>query len=142
VAAGPAAAGYSGTSLVKKLGIKEGMKAVLLDAPEGFDETLGALPSGVTPARRLGGAGQADVVLVFVTERQALERRLAALRRAIQPAGMVWVCWPKRAAKIVTDMSEDVVREIVLPTGLVDVKVCAVDATWSGLKIVIRKELR
>jgi hypothetical protein len=137
-----ASAGYSGTPLVKKLGLKPGMRAVVVDAPEGFEEgTLLGVPEGVEVVRRLGGRGK-DIVLVFVTERKVLERRVAALRAAIEPAGMVWVCWPKKASGVKTDITEDVVRDVVLPTGLVDVKVCAVDATWSGLKVVVRKELR
>jgi Protein of unknown function (DUF3052) len=133
-------AGYSGTPLPRKLGFKPGMKAALLGAPDGFDATLGALPDGVAVARRLGGSK--DLVVVFVTERADLARRVEALRRAIAPDGMVWVAWPKKASKVPTDMTEDVVRDVALPAGLVDVKVCAIDATWSGLKLVIRRELR
>lgn len=133
-------AGYSGTPLPRKLGFKPGMRAALLRAPEGFDATLGELPDGVVVTPRLGGAK--DLVIVFVTERADLARRVEALRRAIAPDGMVWVAWPKKASKVPTDLTEDVVRDVVLPTGLVDVKVCAIDATWSGLKLVIRKELR
>jgi hypothetical protein len=136
----PTAAGYSGTPLVDKLGFRPRMRAALLDAPAGFDATLGDLPEGVSVARRLGGSK--DMVIVFVTRRTALVRRLEGLRRAIAPDGMAWVAWPKKASGVITDMSEDVVREVALPTGLVDVKVCAIDATWSGLKLVIRKELR
>lgn len=125
-------AGYSGKALPDKLGVKPGMKLAVLGAPEGFD---------VGPATsRLGGSK--DMVIVFVTARRELERRLDALRRAIAPDGMVWVAWPKKASKVATDVTEDVVRDVVLPAGLVDVKVCAIDATWSGLKVVIRKELR
>jgi hypothetical protein len=134
-------AGYSGTPLVQKLGFKPGMKVAVLGAPEGFGETLGELPDGVAVATRLGPASK-DMVIVFVTERVALQRRLDALRTAIAPDGMVWVAWPKKASGVTTDITEDVVREVVLPVGLVDVKVCAIDATWSGLKLVIRKELR
>jgi hypothetical protein len=129
--------GYSGTPLVKKLGVKEGMRIAVLDAPEGFGLDL---PEGVSVARRLGGSK--DMVIVFVAARRVLERRLDALRRAIAPDGMVWVAWPKKVSKVPTDVTEDVVREVVLPAGLVDVKVCAIDETWSGLKVVIRKELR
>ena len=86
--------------------------------------------------------GPLDLVVCFVTERRVLERRLDALRGAIAPDGMLWVAWPKNASKVATDMTEDVVREVVLPTGLVDMKVCAIDETWSGLRLVIRKELR
>jgi hypothetical protein len=135
-----AAAGYSGTPLVAKLGFAEGMRAAILGAPEGFDATLGALPGGVALARRL--TGPRDLVLVFVTRRAQLVRRLPALRAAIAPDGMVWVAWPKRASGVATDVTEDVVREVALPTGLVDVKVCAIDGTWSGLKLVIRRALR
>jgi hypothetical protein len=130
-------AGYSGTPLISKLGVKDGMRIAVLDAPEGFALDL---PDGAATSARLGGSK--DMVIVFVKERRALERRLDALRRAIAPDGMVWVAWPKKASKVPTDVTEDVVREVVLPTGLVDVKVCAIDETWSGLKVVIRKELR
>jgi hypothetical protein len=135
------AAGYSGTPLVKKLGVKPGMRVAVLGAPEGFlEDTLGAVPDDVAVSARLGG--RKDMVIFFTTQRARLEGKLEALRAAIAPDGMVWVAWPKKAAKVATDMTEDVVRAVVLPTGLVDVKVCAIDATWSGLKIVIRKELR
>jgi hypothetical protein len=131
-----AAAGYSGTPLERKLGFKPGMTAVMLDAPDGLELEL----DGVTVKRAL--RGHADIVLCFVTARARLERRAARLRTAIAPDGMVWACWPKKASKVATDMTEDVVRAVLLPTGLVDVKVAAVDATWSGLKLVVRKELR
>ena len=133
------AAGYSGTPLPRKLGFKPGDTAAFLDAPGEIDELLEDL-DGVTVKRSL--RGRADVVLCFVTARRDLERRAARLREAIAPDGMVWVCWPKKASKVPTDMTEDVVREVLLPTGLVDVKVAAVDATWSGLKLVVRRELR
>jgi hypothetical protein len=132
-------AGYSATTLPRKLGFKPGTTAVYLDAPEHLDALLGEL-DGVTVKRSL--RGHADLVLCFVTQRRALERRAARLREAIAPDGMVWVCWPKRASKVATDVTEDVVREVLLPTGLVDVKVAAVDETWSGLKLVVRRELR
>jgi hypothetical protein len=134
-----ATAGYSGTPLPRKLGFKPGMTAVFLDAPDHLGELLGEL-GGVAVKRSL--RGHADVVLCFVTQRRDLERRAARLREAVAPDGMVWVCWPKKAAKVETDMTEDVVREVLLPTGLVDTKVAAVDETWSGLKLVVRKELR
>jgi hypothetical protein len=133
-------AGYSGTPLPKKLGFKPGMAAAILGAPDGFDATLGELPDGVKVATRLGG--HKDLVIVFLTERAELARRVDALKRAIAPDGTVWVAWPKKASKMPTDITEDVVRDVVLPTGLVDVKVAAIDATWSGLKLVIRRELR
>jgi hypothetical protein len=134
-----ATAGYSGTPLPKKLGFKPGMTAAFLDAPEQFDGLLGDL-EGVAVKRSLRGG--ADIVLCFVTARRELERRAGRLREAIAPDGMVWVCWPKRAAKVPTDITEDVVRDVLLPTGLVDVKVAAVDETWSGLKLVVRRGLR
>jgi hypothetical protein len=134
-----AAAGYSPTPLPRKLGFKSGMTAVYLDAPEHLDELLGEL-EGVTVKRSL--RGRADLVMCFVTRRRELERRAARLREAVAPDGMVWVCWPKKASKVDTDMTEDVVREVLLPTGLVDTKVAAVDETWSGLKLVVRVELR
>jgi hypothetical protein len=134
-----ATAGYSGTPLPRKLGFKPGMTAAFLDAPAGLEALLGEL-EGVTVKRSL--PWRADIVLCFVTARRALERRAARLRAAIAPDGMVWVCWPKRASKVATDMTEDVVREVLLPTGLVDVKVAAVDETWSGLKLMVRRELR
>ncbi len=132
--------GYSGRPLAAKLGIKPETTLVVLDPPEDLATILGELPAGVTLRRRL--RGPAELVLVFVTRRAQLDRRVLALKAAIAPAGMVWVCWPKRAAKVPTDMTEDVVREVALPVGLVDVKVCAVSDIWSGLKLVVRRELR
>jgi hypothetical protein len=135
-------AGYSGTPLPRKLGIRPGHRLVLLDAPDGFDATLADLPAGVTVHRDLAGAEPADVVVLFVTERHELARRLDGVRRRMARDGGFWVAWPKKAAKVPTDMTEDVVREVALPTGLVDNKVCAIDAVWSGLRLVIRRELR
>jgi hypothetical protein len=134
-----AAAGYSATPLPAKLGFKPGMTAVYLDAPDHLDELLGEL-DGVTVKRAL--RGHADLVLCFITQRRDLERRAVKLRQAVAPDGMVWVCWPKKASKVPTDIVENVVRDVLLPTGLVDIKVAAVDETWSGLKLVVRKELR
>ena len=130
-------AGYSGTPLPRKLGIKPGHKLLLLGAPDGFaEETLGELPEDVTIGRR--AAGKADVLVSFHTERRDFERRLPALRAAMVPAAGLWIAWPKKASKVPTDITEDVVREVALPTGLVDNKVVAIDATWSGLRLVIR----
>jgi hypothetical protein len=134
------AAGYSGTALVRKLGFKPGMRAHLVGAPVDLGALLGELPDGVRVLAR--PADGLDIVLLFVRERRELERRLPALQAKLDRAGMVWVAWPKRASKVPTDMTEDVVRDVALPRGLVDVKVCAIDATWSGLKLVIRRELR
>ena len=131
-------AGYSGTPLPKKLGIKPGHRLMLLAAPGGFD--LGELPEDVTVLRR--ARGKADVIVSFHTARAGLARRMPALRNAMEPAAGLWIAWPKRASKVPTDLTEDVVRELALPLGLVDVKVCAVDATWSGLKLVVRREQR
>lgn len=133
-------AGYSGTPLPRKLGIGPGIRLALLGAPDGIDETLGELPEGVRVARP--GRGHADVLLFFTKERAALERRIATLERRIEPDGGLWVAWPKRASGVPTDMTEDVVREVALPRGLVDNKVCAIDETWSGLRLVVRRELR
>jgi len=134
------AVGYSGTPLAKKLGFAPDMSVVLLDAPPNLSELLGELPSGVKVSRRLTHG--ADIVLIFVEYAADLSRKVLALKSAVAPDGMVWVAWPKRASKMPTDLTEDVIRDIVLPTGMVDVKVCAIDATWSGLKLVIRKALR
>jgi hypothetical protein len=137
-------AGYSGTPLPKKLGIKEGHTIELLDAPVGFDETLGVdgpdFPGGVEIRRSAGD--RADVIVAFTTRRASFEAGIDELGKRIRPAGGLWIAWPKKAAKTDTDMTEDVVREIALPRGLVDNKVCAIDAKWSGLRLVWRKELR
>ena len=133
-------AGYSGTPLPAKLGMKAGTTVAWVNAPDNFRALLEPLPCGVRVKTR--AAGPLDVMVVFVTRRADLVRRLPALRRAIAPAGGGWVAWPKRSSGVATDITEDVVREVALPTGLVDVKVCAIDETWSGLKLVIRKELR
>jgi hypothetical protein len=129
-------AGYSGTPLVKKLGIKPGATLGLIGAPEDFDATLGQLPDGVAVRRRL--RGQLDVIVAFYMDRAALERRLPALRGALQPAGGLWIAWPKRASGIASDLSDNVVRELGLAAGLVDNKVCAIDEVWSGLRLVFR----
>jgi hypothetical protein len=129
-------AGYSGTPLVKKLGIKPGATLGLIGAPDDFDRTLGELPDDVAVRRRL--QGRLDVIVAFYVERSALERRLPALRDALEPSGGLWIAWPKRASGVTTDVSETVVRELGLAAGLVDNKVCAIDAVWSGLRLVYR----
>lgn len=131
-------AGYSGTPLPKKLGIKEGSRVTLLHAPAGF--ALGDLPEGATVTERLGKSH--DVIVAFVDARSHFEKAIPLLEKAIFPDGAIWIAWPKKASKLPTDMTEDVVREVALPRGLVDNKVCAIDDTWSGLRIVWRKELR
>jgi hypothetical protein len=128
-------AGYSGTPLARKLGFKEGMRVVYVNPPDGF------AVDGIADVRARVGKGT-DLVVFFTKERRELERRLGALRRAIEPDGMLWVAWPKRASGVRTDMTEDVVRDVALPTGLVDTKVCAIDDVWSGLRLVVRKALR
>lgn len=132
--------GYSGTPLPQKLGIKPGHRLLLLGAPDGFDVTLGELPPDVTV--RTVARGTADVVVLFTTKRALLEARIDALGAAVFPDGAIWVAWPKKASKVPTDMTEDVVREVCLPRGLVDNKVCAIDETWSGLRVVHRVERR
>jgi hypothetical protein len=128
--------GYSGTPLAKKLGIGEGARVAFLQAPGGFDDTVSPLPGGVEVGREAEPG--VDVVVFFTRARRELERRIEELRAAIHPAGGLWVAWPKRSSGIESDMSEDVVREVALPLGLVDNKVCAIDETWSGLRLVVR----
>ncbi len=135
-------AGYSGTPLAQKLGIKVGARVALLQAPVDFSATLAGLPDGVALTSTLSGKGLLDVVVLFVTRRRELERQLPVVRRRMQPAAGFWVAWPKRASKVPTDVTEDVVRDVALPTGLVDNKVCAIDEIWSGLRLVIRRENR
>ena len=132
--------GYSGTPLAQKLGITPESRLALLGAPPGFDDELAPLPAGVRVLRRL--APNLDVAVLFVTERRDLERRFPAVAASITPAGGFWVAWPKRASKVPTDLTEDVLREVGLPQGLVDNKVCAVTDVWSGLRVVWRLENR
>ena len=131
-----APAGYSGTPLPRKLGIKPGARLALIGAPEAFDRTLGELPDGVRVGRT--ARGPLDVVVAFFSHRAALERRLPALRSALDLAGGLWVAWPKRASGVATDLTEGAVREVGLASGLVDNKVCAIDEVWSGLRFVYR----
>ena len=133
-------AGYSGTPLAKKLGIKDGHRVAFPSAPDDFADVLGELPAGVQVKAR--AAGPLDVIVFFTQRRAELERRLPALRRALDPAGGLWIAWPKKSSGVATDLDQAVVMEVGLATGLVDNKVCAIDETWSGLRLVIRKELR
>jgi hypothetical protein len=133
-------AGYSGTPLAKKLGIAAGARVAALEAPPGYEALLAPLPEGVAFESR-PGAGT-DVAHLFVREREDLARQLETLRGRLRPDAVLWISWPKKAAKIPATVTEDVIRELALPLGFVDVKVCAVDATWSGLKLVVRKALR
>lgn len=130
-------AGYSGTPLVRKLGVKLDARIALIGAPDGFDATLGELPPGVDVRRRLGGP-PFDVIVAFFARRSELERRLTALAGALDPAGGLWIAWPKRASGVATDLDDVVVRDLGLAAGLVDNKVCAVDQVWSGLRLVYR----
>jgi len=133
-------AGYSGTPLTRKLGLKPGNRVSLLGAPAGFRKLLDPVPDGVKFTTSFDKA--ANVVHLFTTSRKELAKVLANCRKSLAPDAMTWVSWPKKSAKVPTDITEDVIRELALPLGLVDVKVCAVDETWSGLKLVLRKELR
>lgn len=136
----PTPAGYSGTPLVKKLGLQEGMTWYLANFPDNYGDLLGKLPANLITKQRL--QGRIDFIHVFVNQTSDLADLLPKYLTCLTPDGMIWVSWPKKASKVPTDISEDVIRKIALPLGLVDVKVCAVDDVWSGLKLVIRKELR
>jgi hypothetical protein len=134
-------AGYSGTPLSKKLGIKEGTRVGLLGAPPTFDRTaLEPRPGGVTFAT--AAKGTFDVIVSFHTERAELQRRIPTLLDVLDVDGGLWIAWPKRASKVPTDITEDVLRDVWLPLGLVDNKVCAVDEVWSGLRLCWRREHR
>jgi hypothetical protein len=134
------AAGYSHRSLVEKLGIKPGQRIAILNAPRGYRATLGTLPPGVRVAAVARGV--LPFIHFFTPNRDELEARLPALLRALTPDGALWVSWPKKASGVATDITEDVVRAVALPTGLVDVKVAAIDDVWSGLKLVRRLKNR
>ena len=131
-------AGYSGTPLAKKVGVKPGARALVIgappDAPTLFEDGVQVM---------LRAADDLDAIVLFVTERRVLDRRLPELRRRLAPTGMLWVAWPKRASGVVTDVTEDVIRDFAVgETDLVDVKVIAIDATWSGLKLMVRRTAR
>lgn len=132
--------GYSGTPLAQKLGIKAGFEVWTVDAPDGFVDLLEPLPDGatVTAATR----PEVDMAIVFATTRTEMENRFVAAMRRVGPDGAIWVAWPKRSSGVPTNLSGDVMRELFLPTGMVDNKVCAMDSTWSGLRFVVRKENR
>ena len=132
-------AGYSGKPLAKKLGIAEGHSVVTRHAPSDYEQLLQPIPGSVTFGVKISKS--TDNVHVFTSKRSMLEKELTALRTAIKPDGVVWVSWPKKASKVPTDVTEDVIRDVCLPLGFVDVKVCAVSDIWSGLKLVIRKAL-
>jgi hypothetical protein len=136
------AAGYSGTPLPRKLGIKEDFRVALVGVPDGFGRELEPLPDRVRLVRRLPGDVQVDLALLFVTTRRDLARRFPEVGTHLPPAGALWVAWPKRSSGVASDLTEDVLREVCLPLGWVDTKVCAVTDVWSGLKFVLRKENR
>jgi hypothetical protein len=133
-------AGYSGTPLAKKLGIGTDCRVWLAKGPANYKTLLAPLPDGVTFVAKPTAA--IDVAHVFTTAKRELEKTLRVLRSVLKPDAAVWVSWPKKSSKTPTDITEDVIREVALPMGFVDIKVCAVDDTWSGLKLVVRKELR
>jgi hypothetical protein len=137
---GGAMAGYSDTALVKKLGIKEGFKILLVKAPAQYQALLAPLPASVRFTSTANSA--TNLVHAFATERGALARLLNTLRKKLAPEAAIWVSWPKKSSKVPTDITEDAIREIALPLGFVDIKVCAVTEVWSGLKLVVRRELR
>ncbi len=136
---GAAAAGYSGRALWQKLGLKPGLRILVLDSPRDYAELVG-LPPG--ELQLVGPRAAFDLVHLFVSRRERLEAALQRLSARLPHDGVLWVSWPKKASKVPTDISEDTIREVALPPGLVDIKVCAVDEVWSGLKLVWRREYR
>jgi hypothetical protein len=140
-------AGYSGTPLPKKLGIKDGRTVAVVGAPKGLATLLAPLPPGASVTRLDGGSGarkpgSVPLVLFFTTSRADLQARFRALAALLPPDGNIWIAWPKRTSKVPTDLTEDVLREVILPTGYVDTKVCAIDDTWSGLRFTLRRDRR
>ena len=133
-------AGYSGTPLPQKLGIKPGLSVVTINAPPDYRRLLGPIPENVTFSHRL--KADSAFVHVFTKKSSELEKTLSVLREKIADTGTVWVSWPKKSSGVPADVTEDVVRAVALPLGFVDVKVCAIDETWSGLKLMIRRENR
>jgi hypothetical protein len=133
-------AGYSGTPLPQKLGIKPGLSVVTINTPTNYRRLLGTIPEGVTFFDRL--KPESSFVHVFIKRRSELEKKLSILREKIADTGTIWVSWPKRSSGVSTDVTEDVVRAVALPLGFVDVKVCAIDETWSGLKLMVRRRNR
>ena len=134
------AAGYSGTPLWKKLGLKPGLRLCVLNGPADYDALIAGVPEPIEHVARPGAS--VGLVHLFVAQRAELSRQLPRLREQLAPDAVLWVSWPKKASKRPTDITEGVIRELALPLGWVDVKVCAVGAVWSGLKLVVRKELR
>jgi hypothetical protein len=133
-------AGYSGKQTWEKLGIRQGQAVVVIDAPSAYAKLIGGLPTGAKSSARV--VAGADMVHLFATDTKALARHLKSLLETIAQDGTIWVSWPRKSSGVKTDITENVIREVALPLGLVDVKVCAVNETWSGLKLVIRKTNR
>jgi hypothetical protein len=133
-------AGYSGTPLPKKLGLKDGGTLVMLNAPNGVESWLAPLPPAATLTSKLMPVN--SLIILFCRDVGALKKNLPAVSKRLQADGSLWISWPKKSSKLFIDLTEDGIRTIVLPTGLVDVKVCAVNDDWSGLKLMVRKELR
>lgn len=133
-------AGYSGTPLAKKLGFKPGLRVAAVGAPANYAKLVAPLPEGVDLGARVGK--NTDIVHLFTTSKAELARKLESWLKLLGPDAAIWVSWPKKMAKVPTDITEDTIRAVALPMGLVDIKVCAVDETWSGLKLVLRRELR
>ncbi len=132
--------GYSGTPLPQKLGIKPGSAVCVRAAPQKYETLVAPLPDGVRIASKV--SVRTDLVHIFSAARAKLSKELAAARKSLRDDAMIWVSWPKKSSGVQTDITEDTVRELAFPLGLVDIKVCAVDETWSGLKLVVRKENR
>ena len=133
-------AGYSGTPLTNKLGIKEGSTIAVINAPDNYESLLDPLPTGAEVVDKL--TSQTGIIHLFTNQQDNLKQNLSKIRRIMKQDGIIWVSWYKKAAKLPTEITEDIVREAAFPLGLVDVKVCAVDDKWSGLKLVIRRENR
>jgi len=133
-------AGYSGTPLAQKLGIKVGQRVTSINAPAAYRKWLTPVPEAVSFSNKVDK--DAAFVHFFVSERKTLEKELKRLRKVIADAGVVWASWPKKSSGVKTDVTEDVIRAVALPLGFADIKVCAVDETWSGLKLMIRRENR
>ena len=138
----PEQAVHTGTPLPRKLGIGEGDEVALIGAPEWFEDTIVQLPDVASVHTDLADDARYDVIVAFITERPELEAELPRLRARMAPACGLWIAWPKRASGVPTDMTDQMIRDVALPTGLVDNKVCAIDDTWSGLRLVIRRENR
>ncbi len=134
------ASGYSGTPLAKKLGLKEGLLVCIRNAPKNYLDLLRPIPTSVEFVTR--ASSRVDLVHLFASKASVLEKDLTQFRKLLKPDAAIWVSWPKKTSKVPTDITEDVIRSLAIPLGFVDIKVCAVDEIWSGLKLVVRKSLR